>query len=226
MATSFHNYDPLACLKSPIHILVLCDDAWHPGKTIRRGLNALAEPRFKFEFLADGNEWSPALMQNFPIVIVAKANHLCSTNKTPWLITDSQVAFKHFVQQGGGLLFIHAGTCYKDLPEMRGVTGGAFMSHPDQCPIILEPKLDHPLTKGVNSFTEKDEHYIMTLDDAAADVFLYSRSEHGVQPAGWTRTEGAGRVCVLTPGHNVEVWLQTPFQRLLLNALRWTAKLN
>jgi type 1 glutamine amidotransferase len=47
-----------------------------------------------------------------------------------------------------------------------------------------------------------------------------------VQPAGWTRAEGAGRVCVLTPGHNLEVWLHPEFQKLLLNACRWTAKLN
>lgn len=226
MHDRFQNYDPLACLKSRIHILILCDDAWHPAETIRRGLNTLAESRFKFEFLADGSQWSPAMMQKFPLVVVAKANHLCSTNKNPWLMTDSQSAFKNFVRQGGGLLLVHAGTCYKELPEMRRVTGGAFISHPDQCPVTIEPKPNHPLTAGVNSFTERDEHYFMSLDATDADVFLHSRSEHGVQPAGWTRSEGSGRVCVLTPGHNVEVWLHKEFQKLLLNALRWTAKLN
>jgi len=62
---------------------------------------------------------------------------------------------------------------------------------------------------------------MMALDDAEADVFLTTSSEHGDQPGGWTRTEGVGRVCVLTPGHNLEVWLAPPFQRLLERALRW-----
>jgi type 1 glutamine amidotransferase len=64
----------------------------------------------------------------------------------------------------------------------------------------------------------------MDLDDAQADVFLAARSEHGVQPGGWTRTEGSGRVCVLTPGHNLEVWLHPAYQALILNGLQWCGK--
>lgn len=51
------------------------------------------------------------------------------------------------------------------------------------------------------------------------EVFLRTRSEHGVQPAGWRRREGEGRVVVLTPGHFPEVWLHPSMQRLLANAL-------
>jgi type 1 glutamine amidotransferase len=209
-----------------LRTLVLCDDAWHPAKVVQRGLNALADSRFVFEFSTHGSQWLPAMMHKFPLVIVAKANHRCATDQHPWLTADSQSAFKNFVRQGGGLLLFHAGTCYKDLPEMRDVTGGAFVSHPDQCPVTIEPKPDHPLTAGVNSFIERDEHYFMTLEDANADVFLHARSRHGVQPAGWTRSEGDGRVCVLTPGHNVEVSLHPEFQKLLRNGLNWLAKLN
>ena len=42
-----------------------------------------------------------------------------------------------------------------------------------------------------------------------------------MQPGGWARREGAGRVAVLTPGHNVEVWLHASYQALIGNALRW-----
>jgi type 1 glutamine amidotransferase len=52
-------------------------------------------------------------------------------------------------------------------------------------------------------------------------VFLTTRSSHGLQPAGWTRCEGRGRVCALTPGHFAEVWLHPGFQRLLVNAVHW-----
>jgi uncharacterized protein len=72
-------------------------------------------------------------------------------------------------------------------------------------------------------FALKDEHYHMAFDASDADLFLISRSEHGMQPAGWTRTEGRGRVCVLTPGHNLEVWLHPSYQTLLQSALRWCA---
>jgi type 1 glutamine amidotransferase len=39
-----------------------------------------------------------------------------------------------------------------------------------------------------------------------------------------TRLEGEGRVAVITPGHNVEVWLQPGFQTLLRNGLAWCIK--
>ena len=64
----------------------------------------------------------------------------------------------------------------------------------------------------------------MALDDAGADVFTTTNSEHGEQPGGWRRVEGSGRVAVLTPGHNLEVWLHTSFQALLLNCLRWCGR--
>ena len=65
------------------------------------------------------------------------------------------------------------------------------------------------------------ETLLREFDDPEADLFLTTRSEHGAQPGGWTRLEGDGRVCVLTPGHNVEVWLEPNYQVLIANALRW-----
>ncbi|MEY4917779.1 MAG: hypothetical protein RL616_1692 [Verrucomicrobiota bacterium] len=206
--------------------LVLCADQWHPAEIVRRGLGALADARLAFEFLEDGGRWSAAMLKDFPLVIVAKANHVSATSENPWLTAETQGAFQSFVRAGGGLLLLHAGTCYQDLPAMRGVTGGACLSHPDQCLVTIEPKPGHPLTRGVNSFAEMDEHYFMALDAVDAAVFLHSHSAHGIQPAGWTRTEGAGRVCVLTPGHNLPVWKNAEFQKLLLNALAWAAKMN
>jgi len=206
--------------------LVLCEDQWHPVETVRRGLGTLSGQEFEFEFLADGSRWSSSAMKSFPLVILAKANHICASNQSAWLTAETQMAFRSFVREGGGLMLLHAGTCYKDLSEMCGVTGGAFLSHPNQCAVTVEPKAGHPLAAGVNLFTETDEHYFMSFDATEADVFVWSHSEHGKQPAGWTRKEGSGRVCALTPGHNLEVWLNPEFQKLLSNALRWTARLN
>jgi type 1 glutamine amidotransferase len=123
---------------------------------------------------------------------------------------------------------VHSGTAgYKDVAPVRAVLGGVFISHPPACDVTLEPCASHLLNAGVTGpFTIHDEHYQMILDDPGVDVFLHSRSVHGLQPAGWTRTEGTGRVCVLTPGHFPEVWLHLSFQRLLINALNWVSPEN
>jgi type 1 glutamine amidotransferase len=207
--------------------LVLCDDTWHPAATIRQGLEPLRRHGFDFVFLEDGAAWSAARMEKFPLVILAKANLTSATNPRPWLSADLQHTFLDYVRRGNGLVVIHAGTShYEKLPAMNALIGGAFMRHPDLCAITIEPKTNHPLTNGIASFTVDDEQYFIMMNDPQADIFLHSRSEHGMQPAGWTRIEGKGRVCVLTPGHNLKVWLCPSFQTLLLNALRWTAKLD
>jgi type 1 glutamine amidotransferase len=209
-----------------IPTLVLCGDAWHPAAMVRRGFAPLANSDFAFEFVTDGRRCSSKLMDEFPLVVVAKANHVDATNQQSWLTGETQSVFQHFARNGGGLLLLHAGTCYRDLPMMRSVTGGAFLSHPEPCAVTIEPKVGHPLTAGVNAFTELDEHYFMAFDGTDRDVFAWSQSVHGKQPAGWLRSEGRGRVCALTPGHNLEVWLNPEFQKLLSNALHWAAGLN
>ena len=206
--------------------LVFCEDAWHPAAVVQEGLSALTGAPFDFDFVTHGDEWSPAHLKDFPVVVVAKANHRCATDQRPWLTGKTRSAIRSFIQAGGGLFLIHSGACYRELPEMRSVTGGAFLTHPDPCPVTVQPKVGHPLTANVATFTVQDEHYFMALDVKDADVFLRARSEHGTQPAGWIRTEGEGRVCVLTPGHNREVWRHPEYQTLVRNGLRWLSETN
>lgn len=209
-----------------VRALVLCDDSWHPAATVRRGLAAL-DGDFSFEFVEDGAAWSAERMNTFPLTVLAKANITSSTKETLWLTPETAPAFPDYVRRGNGLVVVHSGTSrYEQLPAMHALLGGAFVRHPDLCAVTLEPVEPHPLADDVEAFTVRDEHYFMSPLAEDAEVFLRSRSTHGVQPAGWTRTEGAGRVCALTPGHEAEVWLNPNFQKLLLSALRWTAKLN
>jgi len=209
-----------------LRVLILSGDEWHRAADVCRGFEAIGAARFDFEFHNGDGQNELKHLTEFSIVVVAKINQRSSKDKTPWLTAANQSTFRKFVRAGGGLFLIHGGTCCKDLPAMRGVAGGAFLSHPEQCVVTVEPKPGHPVTHGVNSFSEKDEHYVMALDATDVDVFLHSRSDHGVQPAGWTRTEGSGRVCALTPGHNVEVWAHPDFRQLLTNSMKWLAKLN
>ncbi|MGZ9234665.1 MAG: ThuA domain-containing protein, partial [Anaerolineales bacterium] len=138
-----------------------------------------------------------------------------------------QMAFSNYVHKGNGLLAIHSGTAdYAQMPVLRSLLGGVFTHHPEQCPVNVNPHAGHPLSAGGAPFTQKDEHYFMAMDDPQADVFMTTTSEHGEQPGGWRRIAGDGRVAVLTPGHNLEVWLHPSFQTLLLNSLRWCGKLS
>ena len=175
-----------------------------------------------FDWIEDTREWSPEIMLKYPVVILTKSNNVSATDQTGWMTDRVQAAFADYVRSGNGLLAIHSGTAeYEQMPVLRSLLGGVFSHHPEQCPVTVSPLADHPLTAGSAPFTVKDEHYFMAMQDPRADVFVTTMSEHGEQPGGWRRQEGRGRVAVLTPGHNLEVWLHPAFQALLLNCLRW-----
>ena len=204
--------------------LVICDEYYHPARTVRDGLATLSGAGFEFDWIEDAAEWSAERMTAYPLVLLSKSDDRSAADRAPWVTEAVQQAFVDDVRQGHGLLVVHSGTVYAEKPVLRALIGGAFMRHPAQCPVTMEPKPGHPLTAGSTAFTLVDEHYVMALDDTQADVFMTTTSEHGTQPGGWTRTEGKGRVCVLTPGHNVEVWQHPSFQALLINGLRWCSE--
>src|SRR5687767_13976044 len=206
--------------------LVLCDDYWHPAWIPQEGLGALNGTDFSFDFVADARDWSPDIMMQYPLVILTKSNHVSSADQSEWMTDTAQAAFADYVRNGNGLLAIHSGTAeYDRKPVLGSLLGGIFAHHPEQCPVTVTPLAGHPLSIGSDPFTLKDEHYFMTMDDSAADVFVTSPSEHGEEPGAWRRMEGRGRVSVLTPGQNLEVWLHPSFQALLLNSLRWCGRL-
>jgi len=205
-----------------MHILVFCDDLYHPAATVQTGLAPLAATGpFKFDWVENAVGWDPQQLARYDAVLLAKSNVCSSSDRTPWLAGPTEHALSDFVRAGGGLVAVHSGIAsYKDWPAMRAVLGGVFEKHPPPGQLTVEPVAGHLLTTGLHgAFTIYDEHYQIVMDDPAADVFLRVCSEHGVQPAGWTRHVEAGRVVVLTPGHFPEVWLHRAMQRLLVNAL-------
>jgi uncharacterized protein len=206
--------------------LVLCGDAWHPPQVARKGLSVLAGRGFKFDWIEDARDWTSDIMTAYPLVILTKSNNVSATDKTNWMTDTVQAAFVKYVQDGHGLLAIHSGTAeYEHKPLIRGLLGGVFLHHPEQCLVTVSPQPDHPLCAGVAPFILKDEHYFMALDDPQADVFLTTSSVNGEQPGAWRREVGTGRVAVLTPGHNLEIWLHPSFQALLVNCLMWCGRI-
>lgn len=205
--------------------LVLCDDPYHPAATARAGLAPLAGGAFAFDFCEDGARWAAGQLSGCALVILARSNHASAANPVPWVTAALAEELAAFVRAGGGLLAVHSGTAgYGEVPALRALLGGVFDHHPPQCPVTVAARPGFPLSPAVTQFTCLDEHYHMLLDDPQARVFMTTASAHGEQPGGWTRAEGQGRVCVLTPGHNLAVWLEPALQTLLRAALLWCAQ--
>ena len=203
-------------------VLVLCDDRWHPAAVPRAGLAPLAGSDYRFDWVEDVGSWSTNALDAYDVVILTKANNTSSSDETAWMTEAVAQGFVEYVEKGGGLLVIHSGTAgYVEAKTLRALMGGVFLQHPPQCMVTVAPRSEHELAGDGSSFTQKDEHYFVALDDKCADVFLSASSEHGMEPAGWTRHQGAGRICVLTPGHNLAVWLDPCYQAVISRSLAW-----
>src|SRR3712207_2242903 len=132
---------------SVMRTLVLCDDYWHPARTARAGLAPLEDAGLAFDWIERAGDWSAQRMAEYPVVVLAKANNVSSSDRRPWVTEEVQAAFRSYVRSGHGLLVIHSGTVgYREAPVLRGVLGGVFASHPPQCPVTVEPKEEHTLT--------------------------------------------------------------------------------
>lgn len=221
-------------------ILVLCDDVWHPAEVIERGLASFEKnmrtgsksPDYKFDFVKAAKDiLTPEYIQQYPLIICCKSNNVIAANSAPWFentVTEVMGGeFREFVENGGGFLSIHSGNVFMGngdgVEEYCEFVGNRFITHPLRCEVLLEKIKSHPITEGVaDSFTVRDEHYKLELLAEDADIFLSSSSkEGGTEPAGYTRTFGKGRLCVLTPGHTLSVWENEEFQKILKNAIEW-----
>lgn len=213
-------------------ILVICDDVWHPAEVIEKGMIPLGGENYHFEFVKAAKDiLTPKMLEKYPLLICCKSNSVTSGNPAPWFentVTEVMGAeFQSYVERGGAFLCVHSGNVFMGegdgVLEYTEFVGNRFISHPLRCEVTLKKVKEHPIMCGVKEqFNIRDEHYQIELLAKDADVFLESVSESGgVQTAGYTREMGAGRLCVLTPGHTLSVWQNEQFQRIFLNAVAW-----
>lgn len=207
-----------------MRILVLCDDIYHVGETVREGLLPLEGDGVSFVFCKDGQGLTNQGLASYELVLLSKSDQRSMGDESPWLTEESLDALETYVGEGGGLLAVHSGTCYDGNERMERLLGGVFLTHPKQCPVTLTPCGEDELTAGVSPFTVTDEFYTMRLSDSQVKIHATLESEHGSQPAVWTKRVGFGRVCCITPAHNPKSWNIPAFARLLENAVRFCTK--
>jgi len=205
-------------------VWLICGDKWHPEDVVVKGLGPLIK-KHTVAVTTDGREAAAERFKDYDAVILAKSDTATKDLDEKWLTESLQKAFEDFVAKDGkGLLVLHSGATYGEgYPVMRGLAGGAFVNHPEQCLVTLGAVTEHPVTKGVSEFAGTDEHYFMQADEGVTHI-MESRSTHGSCTAGWVKEAGAGRVCVLTPSHNAEIYLNENCQKLIENALNWCAR--
>jgi len=217
-------------------VLVICDDFWHPGEIISRGLKPLEKKGYELDVVMYVRDMlTKEMIREYDVIVNAKSNVFGPANKTPWFDETLPTMvmpndFREYIEEGHGFIALHAGNCYsrERCADMANLTGNDFKGHPAQCDVTCAPKGDHPITKGVNPFVARDEHYMLDVFAEDAEVFLTGTSDSvaGTQAAGYARRMSKGRFVCLSPGHNLHVLLNPEFQKLMANALDWCGEVS
>lgn len=213
-------------------ILITCDDYWHPGEVIERGLRFLEEDGHTLDFVRDARDiLTPEMLEEYPLFINAKMNQIGSANQNLWFDPEAaevlEKDLERYIRNGGGFLALHAGNSFfLDQSEAYcRLLGCAFIRHPPRCRITVSPAARHPITEGIPEFSIRDEHYEVRLLAEDAEIILESRSETGgVQVAGYVRELGGGRICSLMPGHILSVFQNEAYRQVIRQAVCWTAR--
>ena len=213
-----------------MHVLVICDDLWHPAEIIELGLKPMERFGFEFTIVKSAKEiLTPEFIAQYPVIMCCKGNTMNSFNSSkPWFDHVAEVGvpeLEEYVRNGGGFLAVHAGNTAREGHPYADFLGNFFVGHPPRCEMTVKMTADHPVTQGINDFTVRDEHYEIKIIDPEVQVFCKTYSETGgEQIGGYSKKIGKGQLCVLTPGHIVAVWHHIQFQKMLFNAIHYCAK--
>lgn len=225
-----------------MQVLLICDDYWHPGNVPIEGLAPLKKHGFDFDIITDAGKFDPKSLDDYPVCILSKCDEVSASDKSSWKTKAVQEQFAQYVRRGGGLLAIHTAlVAGENTARLDKLIGSKFTFHPKDAPVHVQAVKKHPIVNNVGMFCEIDEHYRLEILADDIDVFMASYSnEQGesskfeedpyhnttawLGAAGYTRCEGKGRICVLTPGHLLSVWHNAEYQKVLINSINWCGK--
>ena len=126
----------------------------------------------------------------------------------------------NFVNNGGGILAIHAATAsFKETMPYFDILGGRFIRHGkvENFEVI---RVRNDIFDGIDNFVVKDELYIHELEPSI-EVHFTTKLEGKDIPVVWTYQYGNGKVCYAVPGHTTGTMQNKTYQQLLQRGLMW-----
>jgi hypothetical protein len=126
----------------------------------------------------------------------------------------------------GILLLHHALVAYPEWPrwaELVGTRKNSFDYHIGESVKVDVAAPDHPITRGLTSWTHVDETYEMAGVGEGGEILLTTEHPQSMPTLGWTRRWGEARVFCLQLGHDNDAWEVRQFREVLRRGLLWCA---
>jgi len=129
-----------------------------------------------------------------------------------------------FVQNGGGLVGVHATDAFKRSDIYWKLLGGRFTTHGGGKFMLRIEDKKHPITAPMDDFEIHDETY-QNKNHPEAKMHNLGRIDRGKEQQSmiWVQEFGKGRVFNTTLGHGKQAFDNPQFQRLVVRGLYWAA---
>jgi type 1 glutamine amidotransferase len=163
---------------------------------------------------------------------------------------EAVTGLRDAVADGLGLVGWHGGIAdsFRNESDYLQLIGGQFATHPAKAPEgrvgdetdnylahaieITEAGRSHPITAGIDDFELETEQYWVLHDDL---IDVLATTTHPapewhpwhrplVSPVVWTRSWGAGRIVVATPGHAVEILRDENVRTIIERGMLWASR--
>ncbi|MCY4778472.1 ThuA domain-containing protein [Sphingobacterium sp. UT-1RO-CII-1] len=176
-------------------------------------------------------------LSNYNLVVFA------NTNNEVFNSNEQRLAFRKFIQAGGGIVGIHSilGTERK-WPWFNKLIGGSFVWHPKKQDLYLIKIKEHESTSQIPTIWQwEDECYFSREYYAGIDVAIVAdldkidqadqqsvekhKTSYGtLHPVVWSQKFDGGTSWVTTLGHNKEAYSDPLFLKHLLGGMEFVAK--
>lgn len=208
------------------NILFVTDGIFHPPLLGRLRLHKLLSPPLP---LGEG----VGVRENFSFVHVSSLEKLPAdlSSFSAFVLhfhhkTISESALKRldlFVQNGGGILALHAATAsFKQTLPYFKILGGRFVGH-GKVENIEVKRVRDDIFSDIDNFIVKDELYLHELEPSI-EVHFTAKHEGKDIPVVWTYRCGRGKVCYAVPGHTTGTMMNKTYQQLLKRGLEWVTE--
>lgn len=193
------------------------------------------ENGFSVEVSEDPSVFTPERLQQYTALIFA------STNNDVFDTSEQRLAFRRYMQSGGGFIGIHSVTgTERNWSWFKQLIGGTFSWHaPHQrfTTQVIQP--DHPSMQGVSASWEHEDECYFTREMYPGIQVLMAHdtrslrpdekeliSEHSkhfgyLYPAVWHQRFDGGNVWITTLGHGIERYQDPDFLQHLLGGIRF-----
>lgn len=195
---------------------------------------------FKTEVSGDPSVFNENNLARFNIIVFA------STNNDAFNTDEQRVAFRRFVESGGGVVGLHSvmGT-ERAWTWFKNMLGGTFSWHaPNQVYKVVNIKPKHPAVEGVPLVWEKKDecyfakemypgievlmaHDITTLDPKQSEQIAKNAGHYNVlYPAVWYHNYDGGHIWISQLGHDIANYTDPVFVNHMYQGLKYIASVS